>query len=48
MCIPMCCHRNFHFKHAHSLQAFYEALKDFTVPTEFVTLSKEEVCVCLC
>lgn len=35
--------KNFSFKHAHSLQAFYEPLKDSTVPIEFVTLSKEEI-----
>lgn len=35
--------KNFYFKHGHSLQSFYEPLKDFAVPTEFVTLSKEEI-----
>ena len=40
--------RTFYYKHGHSLQAWYEQLKDFTHQTEFITLSKGEVCVCVC
>ena len=36
--------RTFYYKHGHSLQAWYEQLKDFTHQTEFITLSKDEVC----
>ena len=35
--------RVFYFKHAHSLQTWYETLKAFALETEFITLSKEEV-----
>ena len=35
--------RTFYYKHGHSLQAWYEKLKDFTHQTEFITLSKDEV-----
>ena len=38
---PLC--RNFHLRHAYSLQASYDAIKEFALETEFITLFKEEV-----
>ncbi|XP_064384704.1 uncharacterized protein LOC135333633 [Halichondria panicea] len=35
--------KNFFFRQSHSLQAWYDQLKDLAIQTEFITLSKEEI-----